>query len=146
MDEKIGIKMKTKKCTCCGETKPTTEFYKRKSRRDGEGLVSTCKPCTIERSRTRYHSNADDINDRRAARTYGTTVEHIQEMRKQANGICQCCGNPGEGHYKRLVIDHCHATGKIRGLICQKCNTVLGLVKDRVEVLQNLQNFMETYG
>nr|BDD47441.1 hypothetical protein 18 [Pelagibacteraceae bacterium] len=138
--------METKKCTCCGETKPITDFYKRKSRRDGEGLVPTCKLCTIERSRKRYHSNPDEINDRRAAKTYNTTVEHIKQMREEAGGICQCCGKPGEGHYKRLVIDHCHSTGKIRGLICQKCNTVLGLVKDRIEVLQNLQNFIETYG
>ena len=146
MAEKVGLNMTEKQCTSCGQIKPVTQFYKRKSRRDGEGLVPTCKPCTIKRNRERYHANPNEINDRRAAKTYGTTLEHIQQMRTNADGICQCCGLPGEGHYKRLVIDHCHSTGKIRGLICAKCNTVLGLVKDRIEVLQNLQTFIENNG
>ena len=132
----------TKYCNQCGETKPLSDFYKRTSRRDGAGIVSECKACCRARSNRRYRQNPDEINDRRAAKTYGTTYEHIQQMRAEANGICQCCHRPGEGQFKRLVIDHDHATGKIRGLICHKCNTVLGAVNDDPQTLRNLARFL----
>ena len=128
-------------CTKCGVEKPREEYYKRNNRKSG--CWSECKTCFVERQMKRYHENPDLINDQRAASKYGTTLEHIQQLREDAQGICSCCGREGLHHHKRLVIDHDHATGKVRGLICSKCNTVLGLCGDNIGTLKNLIEYLE---
>ena len=133
----------TQTCTQCNCTKSSEDFYKRKSRPGGRQTHSECKDCFKARVTKRYQSDPDRINDLRACAVYGITIDQLTDMRKQANGICQACERPGEGQFKRLVIDHDHETGKVRGLICQKCNTVLGLVKDNINTLQNLAQFIK---
>ena len=86
--------------------------------------------------------NPDLANDKRAARTYGVDLSYIQNLREQANGICQCCGRPGLHHHKRLVIDHDHSTGRVRGLICSNCNSILGFCDDNITTLENLINYL----
>jgi len=47
-------------------------------------------------------------------------------------------------HKTKLVVDHCHSTGKIRGLLCHNCNRALGLMQDNVETLQNAIDYLKT--
>jgi Recombination endonuclease VII len=63
--------------------------------------------------------------------SYGLTVEQYQEMVRQQNGVCAICGRPPKGgkKTKRLSVDHCHKTGRIRGLLCTRCNIALGHVE-----------------
>ena len=136
--------MKEKTCTQCQETKPLTEFYHRKNRPNGTGYASECKECMKARMSKRYHDDPTRMADLTACRTYGLTMDELTAMREKANGICQACGKSEneQGHYGKLVIDHCHETGKVRGLICNKCNTILGLCKDNIDILQGLAQFM----
>ena len=127
-------------CTRCGIHKPRTEFYTRKNRKSG--CTSECKSCHKERVTKRYKEDPDLANDRRAARTYGVDLSYIQNLREQANGICQCCGRPGLHHHKRLVIDHDHITGRVRGLICSNCNSILGFCDDNITTLENLISYL----
>ena len=138
--------MKRKTCTQCQETKELTEFYRRRNRPSGTGYASECKDCIKARMSKRYHDDPARMADLAACRTYGITMEELTAMRKEANGVCQACGKTEQeqGHYGKLVIDHCHSTGKVRGLICHKCNTILGLCKDNIEILQGLARFMNT--
>lgn len=69
-------------------------------------------------------------------RRFGITLETFEQMSAEQNHTCKICGQK-ELTYKNLNVDHCHETGKIRGLLCTSCNTALGLLKDN---LQNLQN------
>jgi hypothetical protein len=67
---------------------------------------------------------------RHLLRTFGMTTEQYQGMLKRQRGVCKLCGKDSEG--KRLVVDHDHASGVVRGLLCHKCNTALStLEKDR---------------
>lgn len=63
----------------------------------------------------------------------------------QQNGKCAICRNASTGRKKsgRLAIDHCHSTGKVRGLLCHRCNTMLGQSKDSPEILRAAALYLE---
>lgn len=56
-------------------------------------------------------------------------------MFKTQNGSCKICNTHQSELKSILYVDHCHTTNKIRGLLCQHCNTLLGYAKDNVETL-----------
>jgi hypothetical protein len=63
--------------------------------------------------------------------------KHISEKLK-----CEICGALGNETKKGIVYDHNHLTGKFRGWICLRCNVALGMVKDNIEILQNLIEYL----
>jgi len=71
-----------------------------------------------------------------------TAIEYYELLTKQ-EGNCAICKKPEEitklksNKPKMLAVDHCHSSGKIRGLLCQKCNTALGSFKDSIEMLES---------
>lgn len=62
-------------------------------------------------------------------------------------GKCAICGSsdPGKRGTSRLCVDHCHATGKVRGLLCGWCNKMLGLARDNIETLENAIKYLEAW-
>lgn len=58
-------------------------------------------------------------------------------------GVCGVCKGPPMGRGLVYHVDHCHVTGKVRGLLCHKCNVALGMVQDRVSHLQALISYLE---
>lgn len=65
---------------------------------------------------------------------YQITVEQYETMLQQQGGVCAICSAaPGK---RRLHVDHDHATRKIRGLLCLRCNVTVGVVEKRAELLQ----------
>lgn len=66
---------------------------------------------------------------------YGITLAQYNEMLEAQDYKCAICGNEDEVEGRRLAIDHCHTTGKIRGLLCGKCNRGLGLFYDNTTAL-----------
>jgi hypothetical protein len=80
----------------------------------------------------------------RLVRDYGISIEDYEEMLAEQNGVCLICGSkPGTKRSKRLHVDHCHTTGRVRGLLCQKCNHMLGLAGDNPEVLRIAASYLE---
>ena len=69
-------------------------------------------------------------NERRYALVYGLSREDYQRLLIAQNGLCAVCDEKPE---RRLCVDHCHATGEVRGLLCSNCNTALGLFADDPE-------------
>ncbi len=62
-------------------------------------------------------------------RKYGLTQKDYDVLMERQDGVCAICSNPPpEG--KRLHIDHCHQTGKVRGLLCIGCNWAIGHLGD----------------
>lgn len=61
---------------------------------------------------------------------YGITLAQYNTMLEAQNYKCAICGNEDEVEGRRLAIDHCHTSGKVRGLLCGKCNRGLGLFYD----------------
>ena len=87
------------------------------------------------------------LNSAYLRRNYGMDVNRYKEMLKEQNGVCKVCHKEGfvmaEHHKMKLVVDHCHETGTIRGLLCHNCNRALGLFQDSVENLSNAVNYLK---
>jgi len=76
-------------------------------------------------------------------RAYGLDFKDYEKMLELQNGVCAICSSPPPNNRKtRLAIDHCHKTGKVRGLLCDKCNRSIGLLKDDVSVLKSAIKYL----
>lgn len=74
---------------------------------------------------------------------YGLTVEDRNILVQNQNGRCKICEiAEEESGPKGLVVDHDHATNKVRGLLCNACNIALGFFKDNVSILQNAIKYL----
>jgi ethanolamine ammonia-lyase large subunit len=69
---------------------------------------------------------------------YGLTTEMVARMSALQNHKCALCKQR-----KKLVIDHCHSTGKVRGLLCHRCNTSLGWIETHPVVLSRLAKYLD---
>lgn len=61
---------------------------------------------------------------------YGMTPDNYEAMLSAQGGLCAICGGGPNGPGKRLHVDHCHDSNRVRGLVCAKCNTAVGLLDD----------------
>jgi len=85
-----------------------------------------------EREQKRIY-NPEKRKKNQLKRDYGITLEIYKEMFNKQNGRCAICKN----EFKTLCVDHDHLTGKIRGLLCHKCNLILGYSGDNIIILKN---------
>ncbi len=87
----------------------------------------------------KYWANRDHyLRYQRASKLkncYGLTIEQYEQMAAAQNGVCAICQKPSTDG-KRLHVDHCHSTGVIRGLLCNKCNPAIGSLGDTPEMLE----------
>ncbi len=67
---------------------------------------------------------------------YNITEDDYNDIFAAQNGKCLICGRHQSEIGKSLHIDHCHKTGKVRGLLCSNCNTAIGLLQDDIENLK----------
>lgn len=141
--------METKTCTVCGETKPLSDF----------GLIKgkprhNCKSCKRIESREWYENNKDKKKqysqsyrhikkDQDLKKSYGISLETYNQMLVEQNYKCKICSVGQESLSRALCVDHCHTTGKIRGLLCDTCNRAIGLLKDNLDVLRSAITYLE---
>lgn len=84
-------------------------------------------------------------NERMIKAKYGITRAELDVMIEAQAGRCAVCSGPPNGAGKRLHIDHCHDTGRIRGLLCSNCNTMIGLAKNDPERLLLAAAYLEEF-
>jgi Recombination endonuclease VII len=111
-----------KRCTGpCGMIKPVAAFSKRAKAKDGR--QAWCKQCMKDR-RKEIRKPADPKKQRvfMLMHLYGLTVEQWDQMLIEQAGRCAICNEP----MKSPHVDHSHTTGAVRGLLCLRCNTMLG--------------------
>lgn len=125
-----------KTCTKCGESKPLDSFYRNPECRDGR--QGSCKVCDNVRTKQWKSANSESAkmtSKRYYLKTkYGITIDQYNELLMKQGGCCACCGGDsprGRGIY--FPVDHCHETGKVRGLLCNPCNVGIGALGDSVE-------------
>lgn len=143
-----------KVCTKCQTEKPLSEFSKDGTKRDG--LRPYCKACGVEYTMDWEANNRQQRNAYRRANpapsnqgetrygyhletTYGLSLDEYQAMLEAQDYTCAICGGVGS---RRLAVDHCHATEKVRGLLCNKCNLALGLLEDDPERMGRAINYL----
>lgn len=123
-----------KTCRRCQVAKPRTEFTPHGVAKNG--VQSTCRPCNAEMAaekRQRQPIQSREVMRRsRLKNIWGLTEEAFEEMLRLQDGGCAICKSTEPRGRGKFHVDHDHATGKIRGLLCHSCNTGLGQFKDSV--------------
>jgi hypothetical protein len=127
----------TKACSVCSRLLPLPAFSKAKGKR--KGRCAECKECRKEyKSQTREHNRWVTLY-----RLYGMTKEQFETTLKSQQGRCKICGTDTPGQHGVFVVDHCHETGKVRGLLCSRCNTSIGQMDHDPGKLQSAVKYLE---
>lgn len=139
----------TKECARCHEVKAAEEFYK--NRAMASGLTSYCKRCNSESGKVQYKRSQQRVqirNRQRLLSTYGLTTESYNELLHAQQLCCAICGTQQSGHTntEKLSVDHDHDTGKVRGLLCHRCNRGLGHFSDDPALLEAAIHYLRSRG
>jgi len=150
------------KCSRCKEDKPEDQFHNNK--RQSRGKTHYCIPChsdymagiyqrTKDKRKKYLEDNAEAVAERKRSyylrSTFGITIEEYETMCDRQANRCAICGekesvpdpkNPSV--IRRLAVDHNHASGKVRALLCQRCNMGLGYFRDNPELLNWAANYL----
>lgn len=152
--------MKKKICSKCKIEKPFDQYFKDNNRKIG--IRSRCKACCSldikdwrDRHRSEYNNysamwrakNPEKQHATEIKRRYKLSKEQYEEMLKKQNYGCDCCGEKHNPKKKRgrLYVDHDHETGEVRGLLCSKCNLILGHFDYNLALLQRALDYINLY-
>lgn len=126
----------TKQCPKCESEKPLSEFSPRRSRKSGNGIQSHCKSC-----RNIYHRAYRKAHPKKTRsvnwKSQGINPDTAWSLLENTSE-CELCNTN-----KHLVVDHCHETGVIRGILCSPCNRSLGKLGDNIEGIQKVLQYLE---
>ena len=143
-----------KRCHTCKTDKPVSEFTLRQTGKRAGQPVSQCKVCLVDKQKTRKQRDPSIYRrvewPSKLKSVYGITVDDYYRMLEAQNKGCAICGTKIPSARKRkyatvemFFIDHCHTTGKVRGLLCSTCNRGLGYFKDSPELLSNAIHYLK---
>ncbi len=124
------------KCTQINP-QPFDNFFRDKNNKT-DGRYSICKTCKQagtmawrEKNKDKYNTYMREVNKERyptsRLQRYNMTLEQHTSMLERQNNLCALCDKPPNGK-RPLVVDHCHDTGKVRGLLCYGCNRLMVLL------------------
>lgn len=147
MRMKMYAELRLKFCKICKIEKSVDLFYKDKRRKNG--LAYECKDCkkmevaksrikNPERWKAKRHRNM--IKEK-----FGLHKNDYDMMYKKQNEKCAICEIHQNNLDKKLFVDHCHSSDKIRGLLCQKCNFMIGLANDSQKILYKAIEYLEKF-
>ena len=105
---------------------------------DGESYAKKDK---AEYQRQWRAKNPELTKNNELRKRFGISLAVYHEIDAAQGGVCAICQKP-EPVYRHLPVDHCHATGKIRGLLCSHCNKAIGSFGDDVSVLQRAIDYL----
>jgi hypothetical protein len=162
----MAIKDGKIKCSTCQIWKELESFQPAMQKR-GSGICKPCKHKEKKRYYYKYHEKslkaAKDYRIKKGKawkkaisrrtydkhgqkyalkQNYGLTLERYFEILQKQNHQCAICGTTKNTDGKKLYIDHCHETKKIRGILCRKCNTGIGLLGDTAEAIRKAYEYM----
>ncbi|MFF5186886.1 endonuclease VII domain-containing protein [Streptomyces sp. NPDC000345] len=122
---KVPVPRGHKRCPQCEQVKPYSGWERNKSSSDG--WSSYCRECRAERNRISYFR-----------RKYGLSPAELEAMVAEQHGVCCICPAAPAEH-----VDHCHETGRVRGVLCFSCNAALGQFRDRPDVIRRAATYVE---
>ena len=129
----------SKVCPGCRRELPHTQFHKNSRNRDG--LQSRCRSCRADDDRVSRDRHPQRLPIWRRQNRYGLSDEQYRMMLEACGGRCEVCGDPPSLPFRVLDIDHDHATGRVRGLLCRPCNNALR--RDDPKLLRALADYLE---
>jgi len=86
--------------------------------------------------------NPEKVKNNDLQKKYGITLEDYNKMFEEQKRCCKICTKHYKEEKQALVVDHCHTTGKVRGLLCNQCNRGLGMLGDSVELLKSAIKYL----
>jgi len=158
-----------KKCSTCKIVKPLGDFYPIAN--GSKGVRPSCKECSTKKEREKYGSDAEfrwskiskqaikmqqDPEHKKHHRmmvrrwhlknAYGLSLKDFDDLLQSQDGGCAICKTKEVyGETKtRMVVDHCHKTNKVRGILCDLCNTALGKFRDDTKLLEKAIAYLNT--
>jgi hypothetical protein len=164
-DNIVSLPMKACGNKSCKQVNPQPLSSFCKNKRAGDGLQHRCKACNAAMAKEnqkkhpekwaeyarRYRANNPDKHRAQAKvykdrypdrvkstvlkRNFGIDIAQYNAMFEAQAGRCAICDRHASEFKKSLAVDHCHASGKVRSLLCHHCNTAIGLFQDDAEVL-----------
>jgi hypothetical protein len=139
-----------KQCKKCSQTKQSSEFYP--DPRNKDGCMSQCKECNKAAGR-KYHADNREVQRKNRINynlksKYNMTIECRDRMLVSCGYRCEICSSkvttPTSKNESGVAnIDHCHTTGKVRGILCGPCNRAIGLLQDSPELLTKASNYLK---
>ncbi|MDE2102981.1 MAG: hypothetical protein KGL39_37400 [Patescibacteria group bacterium] len=142
-----------KSCPQCKSIKPLSDFYKSKDSRNGTikiHVASWCKSCS-KANWKKQPKKYEYRRDRSLWHNYKITLADAKRMLDSQMGMCanRACGHPlsfdvAKGKKDKAHVDHCHSTGKVRGILCHTCNTSLGHLENKNRVLGLMEYLQKT--
>ena len=75
------------------------------------------------------------------ARTYSLSYREVIDMHEEVGSVCEICSDKKD----LLHVDHNHVSGKVRGLLCMRCNLLLGKLEENTELIPKLFNYLEKH-
>lgn len=129
----------SKTCSSCKKVLAFSEFPPEPSGRKLGKVGAWCKECCSNKNKTQYKKRIKAYN----LKKYGLSLSCYENLLEQQQHKCKICGinaenAPASGYAKEgvLCVDHDHITNKVRGLLCSRCNTGLGLFFDDIANLE----------
>ena len=140
-----------RRCKICGQRKTLDQFESgawNTSNTNADVWVRACLCC---KELNKYvalpaNINLEKLRDKGSTieRTYGITLREYEQMYIRQNGTCAICHHPEPVKSRLfLAVDHDHKTGRVRGLLCSKCNTGIGMFEDQIGVLYSAIRYLK---
>ena len=152
MEHQFDVVIKSKTCRKCKEEKAIDQFCRTKSSKDG--INSICKKC-VRVYKCFYRNKNKEVlvyknYINKLKREYNIDIHIYNSMKSLQNAVCAICKKEETAKYTSsrkidLLVDHSHATNKVRGLLCRKCNFMLGFCNDDISILENAINYLKKY-
>ena len=115
----------------------------RKISRDKSRKYKTVDPQRYRDNHRKYRgNNPDAIRNRGLVYKFGITLDDFNDLLVKQNGVCAVCLEGRDTQKHDFSVDHCHSTGRVRGILCSRCNTALGLLKESITRIEALKNYV----
>jgi hypothetical protein len=152
--DKVEILAYLKLCFACKEWKDASNYWVQSSSKDG--LQTYCKKCHYRKNKSKRHLYKETdkaYKDKYKSRgkdlslqnTYGITLEEYLSIKEKQDNACAICHTKESLLRKSLAVDHNHSTGKIRGLLCSRCNRGLGFFQDNSSLLNKARIYLDEH-
>lgn len=141
-----------KYCPGCTKIKKFKEFNN--SKNSNNGYSSHCTLCsrilskkyyTPDKGIKRYKKHKEHLTSYRLERKFGITLKDYNHKLKEQEGKCMICNMTEEQNGKRFAVDHNHATGKVRDLLCGNCNAAIGFLQENINIVKKAVLYIERW-
>lgn len=150
-----------RRCSRCKKIKTLDQFYKDK--KAAGGVAYRCRPCTRLVARRDYHGNRErrlavskvyrekpeirrSTRHRALMKKYSITLTDYESLLDMQGGVCAICRtDTRDGRERDMPVDHDHATGQVRGILCDRCNRTIGLFQDDPEIIARAITYLRKW-